>query len=254
MPLSDLKTIKAMWGARALSTKQSDKVTHRDTYQRLLEVEELASYLRPDDVVLDVGCGNGWATFQLAPFCRQITGIDYSEEMIERARAEHGSLPNCSWDVRDALTLNEPAKYDAVITVRCLINIVDRALQWQAIANLAKALKPGGRLLMLEGIADGRQELNRIRSSVGLAPMPTVHHNLDFEVGATTQYLRTHFSSVEFRANGIYDLVTRVVYPLMVKPQEPVYDSPYHSAAYAIAQERTDCAGLSRFGLFLCVK
>jgi SAM-dependent methyltransferase len=254
MTLSDAATIKKMWAERALSTPTSDKVTHRDTFQRRLEIAELSRHLRPNDLVLDIGCGNGWATAQLAALCRHVTGVDYSEEMIARARAEYGHVNNAEWRKCDVLALNESCAFDAVITVRCLINIVDRGKQWKAIGNIHQAIKAGGRLLMMEGIQDGRQELNRIRQAVGLAPMPTVHHNLDFVVNDTMTNLKTLFSSVNFISNGIYDLLTRVLYPLMITPNAPVYDSPYHDAAFAIAQSAGDCERLARFGLFVCVK
>jgi SAM-dependent methyltransferase len=254
MSLSTPETIKAMWDQRAQSTPLSEKVTHRDTFQRQLEVEELARHLRPGDVVLDVGCGNGWATAQLARHCRRITGMDYSAAMVERARAEQAGVANADWQVGDVLALQTEAAFDVVVTVRCLINIVTRGGQWKALANLARALAPGGRLLLMEGIQDGREGLNRAREAVGLSTMPAVHHNLDFRLGETTAYLRTLFSSVEFRANGVYDVVTRLLYPLMVRPEEPSYESPYHEAAFALSRHLHGHEGLSRFGLFRCVK
>src|SRR5436189_27935 len=81
--------VKAMWSQRAATIKSSKLVTHSDGFQRELEVEELVRQLKPTDVVLDMGAGNGWATARLAPHCAQITGCDYSDEMIRRASAEH---------------------------------------------------------------------------------------------------------------------------------------------------------------------
>src|SRR5207302_10771011 len=118
------ETIRRMWSERASSTLRSEKVTHPDTQQRKLEVAELSRHLLPSDVVLDMGCGNGWATIQLASGCRHITGVDYSDEMISRARTEYSHVKNCDWRRGDVLSLNESATYDAVVTVRCLINIV----------------------------------------------------------------------------------------------------------------------------------
>src|SRR5438132_1532632 len=134
------ETIRTMWSERASSTLRSEKVTHPDTHQRELEVAELSRYLLPSYVVLDIGCGNGWATVQLASRCHHITGVDYSDEMISRARAEHSHVKNCDWKVDNVLSLKESARYDAVVTVRCLINIVQRDLQWRAITNLQRAL------------------------------------------------------------------------------------------------------------------
>jgi SAM-dependent methyltransferase len=45
--------------------------------------------LGPLDVVLDLCCGNGLLTAQLAPRCRAVVGSDYSYDLIEIARARH---------------------------------------------------------------------------------------------------------------------------------------------------------------------
>ncbi len=249
-----LSQIKKMWSERAASIASSAAVTHWDVHQRRLEVNELAKHLQPTDVVLDMGCGNGWATVQLAPYCKQITGADYSEAMIERARSEQQANPGIGWKVVDVLNFQEENAYDVITTVRCLINVVDTNLQQQAIRNLHRALKPGGRLLMMEGVADGRGELNRVREAVGLGTMPKVVHNLDFPRAQTLTFLRGLFTSAEFTANGVYDLITRVLYPLLIKPQEPAYGSPLHEAALPIIAEVAGLEELSRFGLFKAVK
>jgi ubiquinone/menaquinone biosynthesis C-methylase UbiE len=246
--------IKEMWSRRAVEVDRSDQVTHWDVHQRQLEIRELARHLQPDDLVRDMGCGNGWSTVQLAAHCRQIIGVDYSEQMITRARADYGGSDSVAWLVGDALTFDATERYDAVITIRCLINIVDAELQRKAIANLHRSLKSGGRLLLMEGIADGRAELSRLREAVGLTALPQVVHNLDFPLAATVGYLRTLFRTVEVHRNGVYDLVTRVLYPLMIQPEAPAYGTPFHEAATAMTAAVGGLEQVARFGLFKCVK
>ncbi|MDA1212727.1 MAG: class I SAM-dependent methyltransferase [Planctomycetota bacterium] len=243
-----------MWAHRATTIKSSNRVTHADVFQRELEINELSQNLTKDDVVLDMGCGNGWATDRLALFCKHIHGVDYSNEMIERAKAEPREHSNVSWGVADVLAFDEVGKYDVVITVRCLINVVDVSLQQKAIANLCRALKPNGRLMMMEGVSNGRTALNHLRESVGLTAMPAVVHNLDFDVEQTMAYMGTLFSSVSFSSNGVYDLITRVLYPYMIHPDQPTYESKYHEAALAIAGLIDGVSQISRFGMFKAVK
>jgi ubiquinone/menaquinone biosynthesis C-methylase UbiE len=254
MSLQAPEAIKKMWSHRAKTIEAGEQVTHRDVYQRNLEVAALAQHLQPTDEVLDIGCGNGWASVQLAPLCRHLTGMDYSPDMIQRARADHGTSDHLSWTVGDVLALADVEKYDVIITVRCLINVVEWQLQCQAIRNIHRALKSGGRFLMMEGLQDGRDGLNRLRQEIGLAAMPPVTHNLDFPAEKTTQFLNTLFASVTLHARGIYDVITRALYPLMIKPAEPTYNSPYHAAAFQLAQKMPGMEELARFGHFYCVK
>jgi SAM-dependent methyltransferase len=57
-----------------------------------------------DACVLDVGCGNGWATRLLAEDARQgrVIGIDISDEMIRGARAASASIENVEFRVASA--------------------------------------------------------------------------------------------------------------------------------------------------------
>ena len=49
--------------------------------------------------------------------------------MIDRARSENADKPAISWKVVDVLNFHEEEAYDVIVTVRCLINVVDSALQ-----------------------------------------------------------------------------------------------------------------------------
>lgn len=83
--------VRKFWDERAVQEGvSSHEVTHKDIWQRWLEIKAIGDYLRKKDRVLDVGCGNGYSTRIFAGLCKEIVGIDYSNEMIDRARAESG--------------------------------------------------------------------------------------------------------------------------------------------------------------------
>jgi len=60
-----------------------------EQFQRILS--DIESYLGLDgqDDVLDLCCGNGLVTQEIAKLCRSIVGIDFSEPLIETARQNH---------------------------------------------------------------------------------------------------------------------------------------------------------------------
>ncbi|RZK47411.1 MAG: class I SAM-dependent methyltransferase, partial [Hymenobacter sp.] len=94
---------------------------------------------QPGEVILDVGCGSGELTQQLAQAGATVVGIDASPEMVARARLQFPAL-----DVRltDATTLDLPERFDAVFS--------NAALHWMpeatAVAQrLYQHLRPGGR-------------------------------------------------------------------------------------------------------------
>lgn len=251
--------IKEFWNARAGQDQVSaDQVTHKDIWQRWLEITMMAGYIRKADRVLDVGCGNGYSTRIFAKSCREIVGIDYSEDMVRRALQEsrkQRSRPAPKFEQCDVLDLN-PARFgqfDLAISERCLINLETFEKQKRAIANIASMLRRGGRYIFVEGTADGRERLNRYRRSVGLPAMPKVWHNIDFKEAETLRFLKRFFIVEERLHFGMYDFLSRVVHPLMVMPDEPRYDARINEVAAKLALDRQEFGDLSRV-LFLVLK
>jgi SAM-dependent methyltransferase len=248
------ESVREFWESRAsASTATDEQVTHPDVWQRQLEIETLRQLLEPTDRVLDVGCGNGYTTRRLAQLVREMVGIDYSDAMIDRARKESEGL--ATFWVKNVLELG-PADFglfDVVITERCLINLDSWATQQQALANIATVLPAGGRLLFVEGCRQGRERLDALRAQVGLATMPRVWHNIDFDEDATLAYLSESFE-VERRLHfGVYDFVSRIVHPLMVAPAEPRYDTAINAVGSRLALTLDAFPELSRV-LFLVLR
>lgn len=231
--------MKSFWDRRAADPSLDDaQVTHPDVWQRWLEIELVRRWLRPEDRVLDVGCGAGFATRRFAPLVREILGIDASAGMIERAHASGESLPpNLSFRRADVIGADPAAlgAFDAVVSMRCLINLPDWDSQRLALSGIARLLRPGGRFVMVEGSADGRARLNVLRESLGLDAMPPVWHNRDFDEAALLAELEPQFVLLERRPLGVYDLVARVVHPLLVAPEPPRYEAPINEIAARLA-------------------
>ncbi len=253
--------VKDFWDRRAQDPSNNDsEVTHRDIWQRWLEIETLKRYLRPDDRLLDVGCGAGYTTRLLAPQVRAAVGVDYSESMIERARAA-ADQKTLTFEVGDVMTL-EPGTpgtlgtlgtFDVAVSSRCLINLAGWPEQQQAIRNIAGMLKPGGRFLFLEGLADGRDALNRMRVASGLDAMPTVWHNVDFVEDQLRTFLEPLFTIRERRHFGVYDFVARIVHPLLVAPDAPTYEARINEIGARLALNSQEYGDISRV-LFLVLE
>ena len=106
--------------------------------------------------------------------------------------------------------------YDVVVTQRFLINLMEWKEQQRVITRLIGSLKPGGRLLMLEGSQPGVDELNRFRAVCGLPPIPVRWHNRFFDDHEMQQFVAE--SGWKLRAVqglGGYFLLTRGVRPLL---------------------------------------
>jgi len=144
----------------------------RDQWQRPDQVMD-AMGIADASVVADIGAGSGWFTIRLA---RRVgpQGLVYAEdvqpEMISaiRRRVLREGLAN----VREVLGQNSdprlpPGSLDAVIMVDAYHEIEDRVTM---LANLARALKPGGRIgvvdFKLEGTGPGPSPEERVSPDV----------------------------------------------------------------------------------------
>ena len=254
MSSNPIPAVKAFWETQALKHElPEDLITHRDRNQRLLEIEVLSKYLPSGKRILDVGCGNGFSTAVFAKCAAEIVGIDYSPAMIERAHANFGQLSNIHFEVQDLLSLNlPPSSFDVVISQRCLINLGTWENQQKAISNIATVLKPAGYFFLQEGTKQGRARLDETRELLGLNRMPSVAFNLDFDEETLWPYIRQYFDVVEVRRFGLYDLISRVIHPLLVSPAEPQYDAKINGVACRLAAELRGMDDLSReFSAFL---
>src|SRR5215813_11659505 len=100
--------------------------------------------------LLDAGCGTGDAALYFAGRGCQVTGIDFIEEAIKRARRKSTDqgVP-ATFLVRDALTLKDwPERFDNVIDSG-LFHVFSDEDRRPYVEGLATVLKPGGRLFLL---------------------------------------------------------------------------------------------------------
>jgi demethylmenaquinone methyltransferase/2-methoxy-6-polyprenyl-1,4-benzoquinol methylase len=104
-----------------------------------------ASVVRPGDRVLDSCCGTGDLAIADAKAGGKVTGLDFSEPMLARAREKN---PDIEWVSGDAIALPfADASFDAATVGFGARNLADLE---RGLAELRRVLKPAGRLGILE--------------------------------------------------------------------------------------------------------
>ncbi len=123
----------------------------RHTSSQQLWARETISQLtlNGDERILDIGCGNGKLTAELATHVSRgcILGIDTSEEMIAYAQAKFSPtrVSNLSFTLGDASSLKFDHDFDLVVSFSCLHWVHDQAA---VLRGIQKSLKPGGTVVL----------------------------------------------------------------------------------------------------------
>ena len=105
----------------------------------------VAAVVRGGDRVLDACCGTGDLAIEARRAGATVTGLDFSERMLERAHAKN---PSIEWVQGDALKLPfEDGSFDAATVGFGVRNLDDLD---GGLRELARVLRPGGRVAILE--------------------------------------------------------------------------------------------------------
>ncbi len=145
--------VRRHWSARAADFDTGPTHGLLSDEQRAAWQARLAAWSRgsePQLDVLDVGCGTGFLALQLAELGHRAVGVDVADDMLQLARGKAaGAGLTARFELADAEQLPfADAMFDLVI---------ERHVIWtlpQPDADLrewARVLRPGGRVLLIEG-------------------------------------------------------------------------------------------------------
>ena len=166
--------------------------------------------VQPGERILDVGCGTGPLTAEIAALGAVTVGLDASPDMIGQARQNYPPAhhPRLSFTLADATRMEFDSEFEAVFSNAALHWMLDSEAVVRAIA---RALKPGGRLVAECG---GKGNIARIEAAIAqvfrqrlgkpLPPSRTVFHSV-YSISAILER-----SGLEVRMASLFDRPTRL--------------------------------------------
>ncbi|MBS1704540.1 MAG: class I SAM-dependent methyltransferase [Armatimonadetes bacterium] len=174
------------------------------TKNTLVEVQFLEQVmgLQPGCKVLDMGCGVGRHSIELARRGYEVTGVDFSTGMLNEARSNAAKAGvGVEWVERDATQFQSEAEYDAAICL-CegaigLIGHDEDPMQHDLsiLRNIARALKPGSPFVLtaLNGYAPIRRMTDENVAAGAFDPATMLSHYADdikTPTGNVTLYIK----------------------------------------------------------------
>jgi len=107
-------------------------------------------HLLPALDVVDIGCGEGFLTLEMARWARHVTGVDRSDDVLERAKAlaERRHIENVTWRKGDLARV--PLRDESID-----LAVFSQAFRYatdpeRVLAETSRVLRPGGRVLILD--------------------------------------------------------------------------------------------------------
>jgi SAM-dependent methyltransferase len=151
------------------------------THQRF--VDQLIQRCPPGGRILDAACGTGKYFGMVLDTGRRVVGTDQSAGMLAQARAKHPEVPTEQVGLQE---LAFDAEFDAVMCVDAMEQVFPE--DWPLVlANLRRALRPGGHLYLTVELID-EQELERAFAEAAASGLPVVRGELTSPGGGYHYY------------------------------------------------------------------
>ncbi|QFZ19772.1 SAM-dependent methyltransferase [Saccharothrix syringae] len=196
LTIGDVGLHIGMWsepGERAPASTLGDLANLAQERQTGYHVETLG--LRPDEHLLDIGCGTGVPAVRFAQRtgCR-VTGINVSREHLARAEGAAraaGVEDRVAFRYGNAMDIDFPdGTFDAALSIDVYAHLSDRQ---RAFHEAARVLRPGGRFLMSEFTVRGtptREALDAYLQVWRCMPPTTPAENIDRAANAGLELVR----------------------------------------------------------------
>jgi ubiquinone/menaquinone biosynthesis C-methylase UbiE/DNA-binding transcriptional ArsR family regulator len=147
------------------SAGQWDRVRD-DLFGDRFHLSALAALAQSDWVLGDLGCGTGQVSAAVAPYVDRVIAVDESAAMLQAARKRLSGLDNI--ELRrgelEALPIDD-GRLDAATLMLVLHHVPEPE---RALADVARVLKPGGRVLIVDMVPHDREQYRQQMGHVWL--------------------------------------------------------------------------------------
>jgi ArsR family transcriptional regulator len=173
-----------------------------ELFGRSSHLRAVGALLDADWAVGDLGCGTGQVAEAIAPFVRLVVAVDSSREMLHAARQRLRGRDNVEFrrGTLEHLPLDDRA-LDAAVVALVLHHVPDPA---RACAEVARVLRPGGRLVVLDMLPHDHDEYRKTMGHVWLGFEPLQVQRLLVSAGFGSARVRPLEPEPGVRGPGLF--------------------------------------------------
>jgi SAM-dependent methyltransferase len=110
--------------------------------------------LAPPLHALDVGSGTGWVIEQLLAFGATVDGSDIAEPAVRELTTRYPSVEFFELAIGADRIARPDSSYDVITAMDVMYHVTDDGQWHEAVGELARVLRPGGRLVVTDGLGD----------------------------------------------------------------------------------------------------
>jgi SAM-dependent methyltransferase len=173
---------------------------------RELRLRFMLAHVARGDRVLDLGCGDGWMTAELARAGAAPTGVEVAQAAIDRGRGRHPDLDLRLAPIDGPLPVSDNA-CDVVWASEVIEHVADTA-RW--LSEIRRVLRPEGRLLLT---TPNHSRLRLLVAGIELYSEPLGDHLHLYSTNSLREVLRDFdFDEIEIRRAGGPPLARRLLF------------------------------------------
>ena len=155
---------------------------------------------------LEVGIGTG-KNIEHYPTGVELTGIDFSEKMLERARKKAEDHPTVRLFLMDAQNMSfENNSFDTVVTSCVFCSVPDPV---QGLKEIKRVCKSGGKILMLEHVRSNKKAAGKIMDF--LNPIPLNIYGANINRRTYENLLKAGFKPENIKVENIWSDIVKLI-------------------------------------------
>ena len=180
----------------------------------LTQTPWFTQYIKKNDIVLDLGCGNGQSLIKASRVAKRVVGVDKDKILLDIAKKSTSRLTikNVEFETADLekILKFKNGSFDKIIFLDVLEHLHNRD---QILEEIRRMLKPKGILFI--GVPNNQTSWKKLQRNVGINSFSDPDHKTEFSQDQIRTLLKKHGFSIQHFGYGYFDTPLRGLFDIV---------------------------------------